>query len=706
MFRRLVATVISLLALVSPALAQISGGIFGSRAHAQVVEVAKAGARFTTICGATCTSATADCAAGSAMASITDASSTKPYVIKVAAGVYDECVAVKDKAFISFDLALGVLIKPTTATTGGAFRIAPSGNTTDVTDVTVRGGEIRNPTAVSGAGEAACQIGPEGGTGGAPEWTRVKFIGTRCSSIGRGLWAEGHETASAITAVPRLDLVDFEAIGGVEALHTEGTIVGQWDSPFFGNIPHYCSPGATTGAVRTGAGNGAAAVDIGTTGATTANAYRGRNITLTDGTCAATATREVTVYNGSTKVVTGASNWGFTPDETCNWSIAAPLGSANASCTDSGWYDATGTASTTTSHRAWSTGTSADAPTPGVGTRLVLNNPRFYMSDSVYHGSGSIRAVELTYMPAEVVEFNNAVIEGMMDVNSGLNGGGGTHDFAGLDVATDLGTAQEGIILSGLIRMRNPYETTLDQFGLNLAGNGTAPLGYINIHDLTLDISATVGSFAGTIFDFNAADKTVANVNWSNVRTLQNSGQWRNNYLGANEDTLPAINFASQQKAVASLGGQTPNWSATSAAWTAGDLFCSRTNVPNGMATPLRASISVGTLSAGKLCSVCAYDITGDFQLATFESIDCGTANERNVAKTGTEVNPIYPGDIWICIGSDATATLTLKGLPAATRGASVVGRLGTGAATCPASIAPGSMTAVTTAVPEAVLLP
>ena len=666
---------------------------------AQVVTVAKSGGGFTTICGATCTSTTADCAAGSAMASITDASSTKPYVIKVAAGVYDECVAVKDKTDISFAFAPGAYVWPSsTSITGGVFRIAPSGNTTDVVRVRVFGGSFRNNSTATDAG---CQIGQEGGTGAAAEWDSFLMEHTECLGRSRGLAIAGHETAAAAD-VPRLILRDVRAVSASTGVFSEGNYVGEIDvdSTVW---PGYCSPaaGVLSGTVGP-TGNTTTAAHLNTGPSGNNIAFVPRTLTLASGTCAAGATKTIATYNGSTKVVAWSGALAFTPDTTCTWSVSAPPMSSQAPCTDVQWFDQATTAVGVPGFQFYVDSTT---PNPATNTFLDINlRGRTYITSDVAAGfnHGGIR---WSGFPAESVSVS------VNTESHQLYNGIGDGALYGFLVDVDPADANKAISLSGHFIGRNTGDTAISIYGTAAQATGDQ-VGHISLKDVTYDNTATVGSFAASVVDFAFNDDVFGTLSGANVVSLQNNGQIKYDTRPSdpNTDLKPTQTWASPQKTMGTLGHTDPLWSANmSPAWASGDLICSLVHTPNGTQVFSKAMINVATAEAAKVCSVCVYGYdsdgaTAETSILSFDNLDC--ANTGVKTASAGDAFALAPGKWWMCVGSNAAGTLVLKGAPAGVRGTTVVGRLGTGGATCPATIDTSAMTAWANVVPEAVLLP
>ena len=232
-----------------------------------------------------------------------------------------------------------------------------------------------------------------------------------------------------------------------------------------------------------------------------------------------------------------------------------------------------------------------------------------------------------------------------------------------------------------------------------IAGRGGASLlGELSVGFFGADTAAS--ERAGRLdLAFVGTDGNANPVNALGIRIAGGNG-----YLGA-PATIPG-----GWSTIATLSAQAPMWSSTSATWATGDLVCTSVRPPAGVNTVGTASINVVAAESGDNASVCLYTADGESLLGSAETISVastgiktGAFADNLAAGTGVALsNSTY----WLCLGASAAGTLTVSGRPAMTLGTGTVGRLGTGGATCPLTIAPASMTAWTTVIPEVVLTP
>lgn len=200
---------------------------------AQVLSVAREGGDFSVMCGAvpngpagsSCSTPTdATCLPGSALASFSDSSSSKPYAIDWAAMVAAECVFIDGRTDIEIN-GSGVgatIVRPVvtsqTSVDGGVFRYAHS-TTTDsstarivLSNLTVENDAFPTP----GTGpfiEAAIQIHKENPVVVQNPWQDLSFI--RVKLIGNhAAMAVNGTNITTDTDVPRLKVTESELIAG------------------------------------------------------------------------------------------------------------------------------------------------------------------------------------------------------------------------------------------------------------------------------------------------------------------------------------------------------------------------------------------------------------------------------------------------------------------------------------------------------------
>lgn len=416
MVKRLTLIVAVLLMVSSATFAQWGSGWSGQPKQPTVITVGKTGAQYSVICGATCSSATSQCAPGSALASITDSSISKPYVVSIGPGVYDECVSVDpngaglaaltDISFIGAG-SQATKIRPTVTTAsdvaGGVFRIS---NVT-TTKNSVRRIEVANLTIHNdafGPPEAGFQIGKEGGPGAGNEspWTDVYIHDALIIGNHDGLQWQGTALNTA-TDVPMLSVWNTTVIGG------DACAEKNWADVYFRNVEcvswtNYCESTDTTHlAARTGT-----ALDGGSTttflpAAADANQptnfWSGRRVVFSGGggTCAAGATSWILSSTDTTLTFSPAI--AFSPDSTCTYDIAAvgnagavpgtPLGAGTVPiCNDIDWSVIRGSVASPTTNTMWkatgfhSSGTNSSVVAPDMAQIHVTDSSfKVYLND-------------------------------------------------------------------------------------------------------------------------------------------------------------------------------------------------------------------------------------------------------------------------------------------------------------------------------------
>lgn len=347
------------------------------------------GGEYTTICGATCSSQSSDCVAGSAIKAIKDAalfSETNPYTVIVSPGLYRECIAFNDITDVTLYISKGATIAPTVIsandTNGGVVRIANSTTNTVERITIISDGVVRNDAF--NAPEGALSIGPETPST-TPKWNNVVVIG--------GLWAGNHDaihitgdTSASDTEVPipAIELRDLRAIGGADTIVKKSSSILIGSNVRAKSWSNYCETTDSTitdrhpsaaGTTKTVDATGADATHF--TAAVGANAtddaYTGRHGTLIEptnagctgldtpfdcctgagaGTCDAgvcnggvTVNFWVTDYVASSRLLTTTA-LGFTPTANCEYQIDAVANASQAPCHAADWsaIRATGTA--------------------------------------------------------------------------------------------------------------------------------------------------------------------------------------------------------------------------------------------------------------------------------------------------------------------------------------------------------------------------
>jgi hypothetical protein len=207
-----------------------------------------------TICGATQATGTADCAGGSGIAlakALSPAcSTTNPCGIWIAPGVYDEKVVFKDFGGGVTVYADGALIKPTSSTLNpGTLVIGPSGSTTLIDDLTIRGGrwEIGSSTPVSttalsslkcavmlgGASNSDQPIDPNTGTYRIAPYTRVTLDGIEAKGNAGDLCGHGPDAdADPNTEYPALIVKNSRFTGKTANVLLLGSAGITWENNY------------------------------------------------------------------------------------------------------------------------------------------------------------------------------------------------------------------------------------------------------------------------------------------------------------------------------------------------------------------------------------------------------------------------------------------------------------------------------------------
>ena len=333
-------------------------GLSGIGPPAQVVTVAKSGGQFPTICGATCGTATAVCAAGSALASFSDSSITKPYIVKIGPGIYDECVAIDNRTDIAL-IGSGVyatIIRPTVTAAsdvlGGVIRLANATGTTastariEIADLTVWDDAYTTPS------NPAIYVGArDPNSASAAAWQDVDIHDVRAIGNNEAIRIVGTRLTTD-TNGPRASVRNSTLIAGAAGLTLGNgvTFIGQ-DLDILART-NWCETATTTflssqtGVVVSGTGNTFvidAADDFGAN-----DGYVGRKVVLTDtdgggaGVCGALNQLDtdefwITDYVTSTDTITAAPTFDEAATSGCTYTIAAVANFSNAPCTDKDW---------------------------------------------------------------------------------------------------------------------------------------------------------------------------------------------------------------------------------------------------------------------------------------------------------------------------------------------------------------------------------
>ena len=333
-------------------------GLSGIGPPAQVVTVAKSGGQFTTICGATCGTATAVCAAGSALASFSDSSITKPYIVKIGPGIYDECVAIDNRTDIAL-IGSGVyatIIRPSVTSAsdvlGGVIRIANATGTTastariEIADLTVWDDAYTTPS------NPAIFVGArDPNTASDAAWMDVDIHDVRAIGNSEAVRFFGSRLTTD-TNSPRGSVRNSQLIAGAMGINLAGAIkfTGQ-DLDILART-NWCETATTTflssqtGVVVSG-GVSFFAIDAADDfGAN--DGYVGRKVVLTDtdgggaGVCGATNALDgdqywIIDYTTADDTITVTPDTDEAVTTGCTYTIAAVANFSNAPCTDKDW---------------------------------------------------------------------------------------------------------------------------------------------------------------------------------------------------------------------------------------------------------------------------------------------------------------------------------------------------------------------------------
>ena len=687
----------------APAFGAIGSNITDVPYQQQVVRVCKSGPGcFTTICGATCSTTTSTCAAGSAYASFTDSGATKPYAIDVADGVYEECIRVAGgKSWVTFDMSKGAIVKPTGTVANGVLTIGGTGGSGVADHITVRGGTFHNNT--TGAPEAACYVGGE--VAASDTWDNVTFEDVTCIGAHDG-WQSVTGAATNADDVPTFISKNNLYISGHDACTVKAGmhILSEHDACI--SWSNYCSAssGVVSGAVA--ATSGSATVTT-LAGSSNNDVYVPRVLTLSNGigTCAAAGAQAITDYVGATKVATTAA-FAANPDPNCNYSIAAPPMALMAPCTDD-W----------SSYALWKNTAfhTSSGTDPNVNARWVFNGTHFLaywnngIADASLSGGGATVIKFAAFPHAQTVEFNDVLIEGHLNYNSILDhtpSEGITGKVAGVLIEADTTDATESVSISGKVKIVNNGDPDVNVAGIRTFTAAVNGIGTLAIGPMVFDVSSPVGSYAGVMNDLWLGDDILGVVRLGSLSSLQNGGKLRT-LLSAT--AFPLLAPANAPASSDIRGLQYPDFSTAGPAWAAGtDMRCALVALPDGLQPVANAQFNVGTAVAAKNVAACIYN-------QTFTALEL-TSTATSVAGTGLVTGALNitqglgPGNHWFCALSDATVTLVLQGPPIATLGTGVAFTIDASGSstTCPtaATLSAASKTAMATAYPEIVLTP
>lgn len=524
--------------LISPALAQVGGGIFGNRGTAQVIEVGKSGQRFTSICGMlpgagganSCGDGTDICAAGSAVASIIDASTSKPYIIHVNPGIYNECVHfdnITDVSLVGSGRGVSI-IKPTiSAATDVESGVVRFGVTTATRNSTARieMAELSIRNYAWSSPEAAVQLGKQGGPTVVTDpssWTDIYVHDNDIWGFHDGWQAYGSKLITD-DDVPRARVENNRIIGG-DAVAKKGfanilvrgnTVLSTTNLCETTNVTKLIAYGPT--AVQAGAGSTTSfRLSVADTAIFNANLdLAGRKATMGGGAGCPSNGSQVWIFDyvASTGIASYAPTTGTSDNANCTYTIDAVTHDngevylagdvVDALCTevDESVMRTNTTAATYWKNTCFHQGTTVVGTPSGDVFRLEDNSCTIYVNDfgpalesSACAGQGQVVAF-LAYQGTHgstIIDGLTAVINvnvDLRDANSCVNQAAGI-SFSGTE-------AQAGLtqITNSSIVLNNRGDA--DEGSACLKSISTAAFTPV-FNDVMCDANDTVAGFAGT----------------------------------------------------------------------------------------------------------------------------------------------------------------------------------------------------------------
>lgn len=304
---------------------------------AQVVSVSPiGGANRRKICDAACGDATSTCAAGSALASITDSSITKKYLVALAPGDYDECVVIDGKTDItllgpswqSVNIRKKNIIASSDVS-GGALRIASNTLGRGATSrIAVLGVTVQNDGYSSP--EAAIQIGKESGPGaGNPSnWqdvlvANVRTIGNHDSIqwFGSGLTTD--------LDLPRMIYRDSFAYGGSDNVVPKSAGIYKIQNIDAWTMSNYCESTNITklaqvsGTVTAGGTTTSFLLAAADANQPAGYSYQGRKVTFSGGACGVAGAQAWITADDHVATLGYSPATASAPDPNCTYTIPA-----------------------------------------------------------------------------------------------------------------------------------------------------------------------------------------------------------------------------------------------------------------------------------------------------------------------------------------------------------------------------------------------
>ena len=507
-----------------------SAGIFGGSVQAQVLDVCKSGCRFTEVCGMQIGGIVNDddcsveesntCRAGSALASFSDSSITKPYLIRVGPGVYSECIKFSGRTDITIQgsgidaTIFDLWPYPTEAVpNGGVIGIGATQGAAVGTTARIAIKDLSVYSHVNVAPEAAIHLGLEGLSDGEKVgWDDILIDNVRAVGYHDGIQWMGPRDAN-IPVPPRLTIRNSIIASGHDALTQKGLATTLVQDSLVIAKTNYCEStnatllAAISGTVVNGGSTTTflveSADDFGD------DATNGRRVTLSGGTCGAGTDGWLTNFDAATDTQTFGPAAGFTPDNTCSYSIAAVPNSANAECSRVDWSTIGGNWKTTGAHvSAKATGWAGSTST------LTLKNVKIFgeLNDfslllQVCDGGQSHFSGVVNY--AGIID--NIILNNVdIDMNVAVDARDGilcAHPVTCVHLA---GETTDAASWTGRCRITNSGDADINVSGVvSSSADGAAVL---SVPFAYLDIDNTVGSYAGTETYFAQGNSDVLNV--------------------------------------------------------------------------------------------------------------------------------------------------------------------------------------------------
>jgi hypothetical protein len=559
------------------------------------------GAEYSVICGATCSTTTSDCVAGSALKALKDAanwSPSNPYMVDIGPGLWQECVAINEIDDLTLHIGYGASIVPVVTThtsiDGGVIRIA--NNTTGKVErlTIISEGYVRNDAFSSP--EASVQVGPESCTGAAL-WDWVTIVG--------GTWVGHHDsvqwcgtstTGNGITGLPHLFVKGATSIGGADNVIAKGSGDVIYQDATIRTVTNHCetkerncvggsNPGTTcplgtecTGggvctfitAQRTGtvaSGTSTTQFTLASTESNTNHIWGGRHVKLTAGTCNnGGAGHDCWIQDSDTnRLVTlqAACTPSVTPDNTCTYTIAAvPNASEQSDCGGMDWTQIRAQAGST----SWWKTSGVHAGISGQTTASDLDIIRLKnLSIDVQNNDwGPATSVGQAYVagvlfPVSIVNHQNVIMDGL-SVKTSLNtrlptSASHAQRYGGV-VFSDGDVEGTAVLTNSVIITENPGDPNAPNYGVSVKGSSALDMRVSNVH---IETHNTVPSYVGAtaqLHQASPANLKIGNVSSDTAITVSGSFSFMDTFFGVPcVTTMPACAAGSLGRVVCDADG-------------------------------------------------------------------------------------------------------------------------------------------------------